>query len=151
MSVDVLTNGCGVNREYTTSFASVSIPSAGASQISVTFNAIPEYISSMRFEIVEMTNSSTVNLLLLFKTIVEIYRSSGVVGFGGYGYLYTSFQSAPIASCGICSLQIRHNDNGTYTMIIEGLKYVGGDIMTFPIKGIYEEQARIWLYGYNNI
>lgn len=152
MSIEVLTNGCGVSKEYKDSFANVDITSTSSSQISVTFNTLPEYISSMRFETVEMTNSSTANLLLLFKATVEVDRpSSGTVGFGGYGYLYTSFQSAPIVKCGICSLQIRNNNNGTYTMIIEGLKYVGGDIITFPIKSTYKERARIWLYGYDNI
>ena len=61
MSIEVLTNGCGVSKEYKDSFANVDITSTSSSQISVTFNTLPEYISSMRFETVEMTNSSTAN------------------------------------------------------------------------------------------
>lgn len=153
MSVEVLTNGCGVANEAIFRWKEEDIISTTASTFELLFNytVVPKYILNITLIVYDLKDNNIKSEALRFEAGVNIAFPATNALYALWGKLAVA-SSPPLQAnmyCGMCYVDMRTNDDGSYTCRFYNFKQAGGtDIIKFPISNTYEEQPKLWLQGY---
>ena len=152
MSIEVLTNGCGVDKEYVQYNAESWKQNPGITNtITLKTSLYPDVITMIFFTVqIKQTETSYYTQPISFSSCDTSGYSIGY-SHNTQGYLYASDYTD---TSGIMAGQatIRFDKSGsTLSATISNIKYANGEIIYMPSKTVYAANYRLYLYGYNNI
>lgn len=152
MSVEVLTNGCWVSREYVSYQASrFGFNPTPSSAFSISFSSYPDVILMISFTATEKATSTSA-----YKT-TAIFTACNNSGYNiGISYNTQGCLSAPNytdptgTSAGLATVMFRAGSSGIY-LDVQDVKYVNGSVIYMPSQSSYAADWTARIYGYNNI
>lgn len=153
MSVDVMTNGCGVNREYVDygGFVLKQNPGTTTSMVSFDISSYPDVITMIYFTVSQkMTSDSGYSVIVDFTSCKATGYLLDTTYFtqGRLSTLYYDDTSGIYA--GQATVRFEKSGN-TLNATISNIKYANGSIIYMPSQTVYAASYSLRLYGYNNI
>lgn len=152
MSIEVLTNGCGVDKEYVEYNAELWKRSPDITNtITLKISLYPDVITMIFFAVqTKQTETSSYTQPITFSSY-DINGYSIGYSHNTQGRLCASdYTDTSGMMAGQATIHF-DKSGSTLSATISNIKYANGEIIYMPSKTVYAANYRLYLYGYNNI